>query len=275
MASKSNKEEFMVENSYNLYVCPKCKGRLQQHPNALYCLACQHTYPFTNNIPDFLFLRPLESSNPVVQGFEKTGKLAWIYETKLWYPIFLKLAGGWHAPTFKDLIAYARKKMLPVKGLVLDVATGTGTYGRRVAGAERTVYGIDLSLDMMHVGQAYVRREGVTNMHFSRADVECLPFGDCLFDGCFTCGSLHLFSDTFKALTEIGRTLKAGAPLIAYTLTWRETGIWEWMHDLLHRWGHLKVFDLPTLQEMLDEAGFVQFEPDTKGGILLFTARKR
>jgi ubiquinone/menaquinone biosynthesis C-methylase UbiE/uncharacterized protein YbaR (Trm112 family) len=267
----------MTGNPFDLYVCPKCKGKLQQQPNTLHCHACQRTYPVTNDIPDFLLVRPRESTNPMLHNIEKVGKLAWIYETKLWYPFILNLYGGWHALTFEDLIAYAHEKMLPVKGLVLDVATGTGTYGRRVAGAQRTVYGIDISLDMMHVGQAYVKREGVTHMYFSRAEVEALPFGDCCFDGCLTCGSLHLFPDTLKALTEISRTLKSGAPLVVFTFTWGETGIlkYEWMRRRILRGRSLRVFELPDLQRLLDKAGFEQFEPQIRGSILMFTARKR
>ncbi len=266
----------MADNGFDVYACPQCKGRLQQQPNALSCAACERAYPFIDRIPDFLLVRPRENANPILRNIDKIGKLAWIYE-RIWYPIFLNLVGGWHAFALKDIIAYAREKMLPVKGLVLDVATGPGTYGRRVAGAERTVYGVDLSMDMMRVGQTYVRREGVTNMHFSRSDVESLPFGDGLFDGCFTCGSLHLFPDTLKALTEIGRTLKTGATLVVFTFAFNERGIlkYEAIRELLRRRTHLKVFELPALEETLGKAGFEQFEPVLKGAILLFTARKR
>ncbi len=267
----------MLDKFIDRYVCPNCKGKLQHQPEALQCAACQRTYSITNNLPDFLLARPEESSNPYLRDIQKYGKLARFYETNLWYPLSLSLLAGWRVLSFDDLKAYMQAKLLPVKGLVLDVGTGTGTYGRRLASAERTVYGIDISLEMMRVGQECVQREGVMDMCFSRADVESLPFGDHVFDGCLASGCLHLFPDTLKALAEISRALKPGAPLAVVTVTWGKTGItkYAWYRRRIRRRGRGQVFELPTLQELLDKAGFEQFEPEAKGAVLLFTARKR
>jgi SAM-dependent methyltransferase len=268
----------MTVNSPELYVCPSCKGPLQAQAAALRCPACEREYPIANDIPDFLLVRPEQSPNPILRDITKVGSWARLYETALWYPVVLAMYGGWGALTFKEIIAYVRKNILPVQGLVLDVATGTATYGRRVASAGRAVYGIDISLDMMAVGQDYVRREGVTDMRFARADVEALPFPGGVFDGCITSGSLHLFPDTLKALTEIGRTMKSGAPLVVLTFTreWK-TGIMkhEWVRRHVLARGRIRFFEVSALREFLDRAGFERFEPEPRGGVLLFTARKR
>ena len=263
----------MAENAFDLCVCPLCKGTLKRQGQTMSCTACDLHYPFMRGIPDFL--PPYGETIPILRHVGKIGKIALVYE-RIWYPIFLNMVGGWHTCKLRDIVAYVREKMSTVKGLVLDVATGTGTYGRRVAGAERIVYGIDLSIDMMRVGQVHVRREGVRNMQFLRSDVERLPFSDSLFDGCLLCGSLHLFPDTIKALTEIGRTMKTGAPLAVFTLALNGRGIlkYEGMRALFGQRVGLKVFDLPTLEKLAEKAGFEKFEPLLKGAILLFTARK-
>ncbi len=257
----------MTDHLLTLYVCPQCKGSLQPAPQVLKCSTCGRVYPFARDIPDFLLIRPQDSANPVLHDVSAFEKLARIYETVLWYPLMLKLLGGRHAYSFKELLAYAQGMMSPVRGLVLDVATGTGTFGRRLAGHDRTVYGIDISLDMLGKGQDYTRREGITGMNFARADVEALPFADGLFDGCFLCGSLHTFPDPHRALIEIGRTLKCGAPVLVTTLTWGKSGIlkYAWMRRRMCRQNKLRIFDRLDLDHTLPVAALEPGEPEDQG----------
>jgi ubiquinone/menaquinone biosynthesis C-methylase UbiE/uncharacterized protein YbaR (Trm112 family) len=266
----------MTNYSFEQYVCPKCKGKLQAQPQALRCSTCQRLYPITNDIPDFLLVRPQDSANPLLRDVSSFKTLAGIYETALWYPLMLKLLGGAHAYTFKELISYAKGIMSPIKGLILDIATGTGTYGRHVTGRDRTVYGIDISMDMMQKGQVYAKDEGVTNMNFARADVEVLPFGDNLFDGCFLCGSIHTFPAPLSALAEINRTLRPGAPILITTLTWGKGGIlkYQWMRNRVRQQNKIKILDLPSLQKVLAQAGFESREPEIQGSLVALTARK-
>jgi SAM-dependent methyltransferase len=260
----------------NIYACPGCRGELQRQQDAFRCSSCDRSYRLTGGIPDFLLVRPEESENPVLRDVDKFGKLAAVYETMLWFPLVLRLLGGWHASTLGELVAFARGMMSTVDGCVLDVATGTATYGRHVAGTERTVYGIDISLDMMRKGQAYAIREGVTGMNFSRASADALPFANDTFDGCLLCGSLHTFPDTRSALLEIGRTLKSGAPVWVTSLTWGDSGIlkYDWMRRRMVESGKLKIYDVPTLQGILADAGFERIESEVQGSLVSITARK-
>ena len=98
-------------------------------------------------------------------------------------------------------------------GVILDVACGPGTYGRRVASSSSVIYGIDISLSMLRQGVRYVERDVLHNVHFPRAMVEKLPFPDALFDAAICAGSLNHFPNTVLALREINRTMKPGAPL--------------------------------------------------------------
>lgn len=266
----------MSAESFRMYVCPQCKGQLVVAEAALTCTACQRAYPIVEGIPDFLLEWPEESENRILRNIERVDKLARFYETKLWYPFVLNVYGGYHVKTFDELVTFTREKMAPVKGLVLDVACGPGTYGRRAAGPEREVYGIDLSLGMLRQGLNYLAEENITAMHFSRADVESLPFGDHLFDGVLCCGSLHLFPDTVKALREIGRTMKSGAPLVVFTFTWGDKGLlkYRWARERLRRRGGLHVFELPEIEGYLKQTGFWNFQPEVCGSILIFSAQK-
>jgi ubiquinone/menaquinone biosynthesis C-methylase UbiE len=219
--------------------------------------------------------KPEETSNAILRNIQSLDKLAGIYETKLWYPLVLNIYGGFGSITFEGLIENVNENIKPVKGLVLDVATGPGTYGRRIASPNRTVYGIDLSIGMLRRGIEYIAEEQITNMHFSRTNVEQLPFADGLFDGVLCCGSLHLFPDTVRALGEIGRTMKSGAPLVVITFTHGRKGLlkYKWAQDRVYRRG-FHLFPLDEAERCLSETGFEQFEPEVYGSLLLFTARK-
>ncbi len=267
----------MNDHSFDLYVCPQCKGVLQEEADHLHCSACMRNYPIVNGIPDFLLVRSEESQNPYLRDIDKLGRWARLYDTPLWYPLVLSMYAGPGVLSFDQILAYVRKTITPIKGLVIDVATGPGTYGRRVAGDGRTVYGIDISQDMMSVGMEKVKREGISGMHFSRADVEALPFGEGVFAAGIASGCLHLFPDTLKALHEISRTLLPGAPLVVVTFAWGDRGIlkYDWARQRIRARGRMTIFDIHTLPALLDQAGFDFFDPDARGGVLLFRARKR
>ena len=227
----------------------------------------------TEGIPDLILVTPQESTNPFLH--EASRLLAAIYESPFWFPIVLKLLGGWNAPSLGKVVESVREKIGSVDGLVLDVATGTGTYGRHVADSRRVVYGIDISWEMLRKGQEFVERERVDHMNFARADGETLPFADGVFDGCLFCGSLHLFPDTQRVLREVRRTLKTGALVIVTTLIRGEKGILRADRGRRREPKQMKVFDLPALQADVEEAGFDDFKPEAFGCLLMFTMKKK
>ncbi|PJH75101.1 MAG: hypothetical protein CO064_08430 [Anaerolineae bacterium CG_4_9_14_0_8_um_filter_58_9] len=266
----------MSVESFRMYVCPQCKGQLGVEATALTCPACLRAYPILDGIPDFLADDPAQSRDPVLRSVERIDRMARFYESKWWYPLVLNVYGGWHCTTFAELVDIIRKIMRPVRGLILDVACGPGTYGRRVAAEGNTIYGIDISLGMLRQGAAYAAQEKIANIHFSRNRVEALPFADQTFDAAICSGSLHLFPDPAQALHEINRTMKPAAPLAVMTFTPGDKGLFK------HAWARKRVqtrgFHLFTLHEMerlLLGSGFVDFQPKKFGSVLTFSARKR
>jgi len=178
--------------------------------------------------------------------------------------------------SFPRLINLVKEMVGPVNGLVLDVACGPGTFGRRIASPLRKIYGIDISWGMLEQGAAYARREGVTNMHFSRAQVETLPFRDAVFDAAICSGSLHLFQDPSRALAEIGRTLKSGAPLAIVTFTAGKSGLFRFSRILQRAresGGH--VFSVSELEGLLSENGFEGCKSTVYGSLLACRTQKR
>ena len=266
----------MGSSGLESYTCPACKRVLIQGTDMLRCDACNQTYPIQEGIPDFLLEELSESKDPVLRRMRAIDKMARIYETKLWYPIVLAVYGGFGSRTLAQLIEKATGKVRSIEGRVLDIACGPGTYGRRVASPSREVFGIDVSRGMLRQGVAYTAKEGIGNMHFARARVEALPFENEWFDAVLCCGSLHLFADTVVALREMARVMKPGAILSVFTFTAGRKGILKYRRvreGSLRKHG-MHVFELPEMERYLAAAGFERFEPDVRGSILTFSARK-
>lgn len=256
------------------YVCPICHGRLAAEADDLRCGSCAGRFPLERGIPDFLLEQPDESTDPFLRDVEGFGKLASIYETPIWLPIMLRLLGGRGASSLAELVSYGRGYMANVRGRVLDVATGTGTYGRHIASSERPVIGVDVSTHMLLKGQALARSEGVDGMAFARADAKALPFADTSFSGGLLCGAIHIFPDPAAVLSEIARTLRPGAPLWVTTVVWGKSGL------LSHAWARQRMEDNPKMHvfteaellQLLGDAGFSDIEITTQGCLASITA---
>jgi ubiquinone/menaquinone biosynthesis C-methylase UbiE len=204
-------------------------------------------------------------------------RMASIYESNLWYPVVMKLYGGFHSPSLLQLVSIVTQKVQSTKGRVLDIACGPGTYGRRIASPTKEVFGIDVSMGMLRQGAAYVAKEGIPNVHFARARVESLPFEDGLFDAVLCCGSLHLFADTLIALREMARVMKPAAILSVFTFAAGRGGILKFRR--VREWSlknhGLHVFELPEMDRYLTASGFEDFQPEISGSTLTFSARKQ
>jgi ubiquinone/menaquinone biosynthesis C-methylase UbiE len=242
---------------------------------ALHCEACQVTYPLVDGVPDFLREDLEQSLSPFVRLLTKT--IVRLYETPLWYPRLLKQAGGKEAPSMAELFQQMDSLMDVRQGILLDVACGPGTWGRRRASPSVEVYGIDFSWSMLREGLRKVASQQITNMNFAHARVEALPFGDRQFDAAYCGGALHGFPDTVGSLREIGRTLKPGAPLVVLTFLNRNQPFLRVRRRAEARnpkMLKLHFFEVDELEQSLKQAGFKKYEPKVYGGIILFKARK-
>jgi len=275
------KEYAIGSQPYDIYACPKCKHALEPRSGILCCHACALEYPILDGIPDFIAQDLKHSSSHDLRFIAKRDGSRWLnllassYETYL-YPPVCNLYGGWQSTSLPELARDISDIVGPTTGVVLDVACGPGTYGRRVASTSRAIYGIDISLSMLGLGARYVERDGLPNVHFARAMVEALPFPAGLFDAAICAGSLNHFPDTVLALREINRTMKAGAPLAVMCFVISNRGLlkYRFMRDRVEsKGGH--VFALPDLERNVAEAGFEGFHPRLFGAIVVLSARKR
>lgn len=243
----------------------------------LLCSSCSQAYPCSEGIFDFLREELAQSSDPELRRMTTIDRMAGIYETRFWYPVVLNVFGGFRCLSFENLIRNVTAKLGPTNGRLIDIACGPGTYGRRIASSSKEMFGIDVSMGMLHQGVAYAAKERICNMHFARARVEALPFEKDLFDGALCCGSLHMFRDTVVALREIARVMKPGGALSVFTFTAGNAGILKFrrVREWYRKEHGLHVFDLAEMEQDLKASGFEGFEPEVLGSILTFTVHKQ
>jgi len=109
---------------FSFYVCPQCRGTLAVAGATLHCSACRHNYPVQHGIPDFISEDLTQSTNPVLRQVKWLDLLARVYESKVWYPVVLRLFAGRGQLSFAGLINLVQEMIGPVNGVVLDVACG-------------------------------------------------------------------------------------------------------------------------------------------------------
>jgi ubiquinone/menaquinone biosynthesis C-methylase UbiE len=228
-----------------------------------------------DGIPDFLLEDREQSLSPLMRFLTKV--IVRLYETPLWYPRVLKQAGGRDAPSMAELFHHMDNLMDVRQGMLLDVACGPGTWGRRLASSAMEVYGIDISWTMLRQGLRLVASQHITHLNFAHARVEALPFADRQFDAAYCGGALHGFPDTVGSLREIGRTLKPGAPLIVVTFLNRDQPFLRMRRRAEARnpkMLKLHFFEVDGLENALTHAGFEKYEPQVYGGVIIFRAKR-
>jgi ubiquinone/menaquinone biosynthesis C-methylase UbiE/uncharacterized protein YbaR (Trm112 family) len=271
---------------HEIYACPNCKRGLELRDGGLRCNACAVTYPILDDVPNFVLEDLAESSNRSLRTIGKMDSsvrfdfMAHVYESCV-YPLVCNLLGGWGSTSLKELAREVSEIVGSTDGVLLDVACGPGTYGRRLASKSRTVCGIDASMSMLRRGVRYVERDHIPNVHFARAKVEALPFKAGFFDAAICAGSLNHFSDTVLALREVCRVMKSGAPLAVMCFavsSWSELkqGLFKYrrIRGLLPKEGAGHIFEFPELAGYLAEAGFEDFRFHPHGSILVSSVRK-
>ena len=98
---------------------------------------------------------------------------------------------------------------------ILDVATGTGDFAiAALKSGAKKVTGIDISKEMVAVGQEKLRKLGLTDrIELMTGDSEDIRFPDFTFDAATVAFGVRNFENLSKGLDELFRVLKPGGIL--------------------------------------------------------------
>jgi len=98
-------------------------------------------------------------------------------------------------------------------GLSLEIGPGPGYLGlewlKKSEGT--TLRALEISADMIKMAEKNAREYGLQNrVKYVEGDAQKMPFEDNTFDGVFTNGSLHEWSQPSRIFNEVYRCLKPG-----------------------------------------------------------------
>ncbi len=121
-----------------------------------------------------------------------------------------------HALSFGIDKLWRRKAIRLISGnspeTILDVATGTGDFAiAALKSGARKVTGIDISKEMVAVGQEKVRKLGLGDkIELLAGDSEAIQFPECTFDAVTVAFGVRNFENLSRGLDELYRVLKPG-----------------------------------------------------------------
>ncbi|GAA0853310.1 methyltransferase domain-containing protein [Aliiglaciecola litoralis] len=114
-----------------------------------------------------------------------------------------------HAAQVQADIGFDALQNVPMQGnRALDIGCGTGRLTKILAQRFQSVCAIDLSAGMIE--QASINNAASTNIDFSVADAESIPFGDSHFDFVFSSMVLQWCDPISNSFQQAYRVLKPG-----------------------------------------------------------------
>lgn len=199
-----------------------------------------------------------------------------IYESRLWRRsrLFEAIAGVSFDEECRRILAAGRSEG---DRHVLDLASGSGLYARRIARANpgSQVMALDLSRPMLRHAVELAREESVDNVACVRASALALPCEDARFDWVNCCGALHLFPDADQALREIARVLAPQGRFTAAVFRRGPSRLAGWVAERRRRALGVDAYTFAELSSRLADAGLERAEALHDTRIWLIVSARR
>lgn len=190
--------------------CPSCHGELRFGGESIDCASCAAPYRYAGDTLDLVAAGDEtvdEFPEEVVDGYETQSR-----------PRFVHVMGNdWSGPIPPEREArFIEDHLTTMEGPVVDLGCGAGSRTAmvaRAAGASRVI-AVDYSSAMLAAC-------GRSNPHVLpvRGNASALPIRSGTLGGVNCSDALQAFPDPARALSEIARVLKPGAPFVCFTFT--------------------------------------------------------
>jgi len=183
--------------------CPRCHGALRRTDAGFDCGAkgCGASLPIRDGV--LVVSGALADDNKIAADFYNS-KL-WP-KVRFWERIFWALNGGERRA--RDMVLGHLPKSPGLR--LLDVAIGDGVYTSWLP-EDWSIVGIDISASQLAACQ---RRNAGRDLRLILGEAEDMPFRDRQFDAVLSIGGFNHFNDPAKALSEMARVAKSGAPVL-------------------------------------------------------------
>ena len=125
-------------------------------------------------------------------------------------------------------------RMMRPAARVLDVAIGTGDLAIELVRRDKAgcVTGLDLSAEMMKIGQSKVAKKGLSEkIDFQLGSALEMPYPDGSFDAVTCAYGVRNFSDLDKGLSEMYRVMNSGGQLVILEFSYPENKVIRALYD--------------------------------------------
>ncbi len=193
----------------NLYICPKCKGRLDRSNKDYECKNCQTQYPVLDNIPVFI---TGEIDSDTMSTFWDKGWQNRLEKTDQQF-LVKENRDELKKQLLKNLDYLAQSKhaimeTLPIGDkIVLNIGCGTGEAPWFTAMGAENYIGLDYSFFAAKKSFENIKKLGGKGIT-AQANAELLPIENDSIDMIYSNGVLHHTPETQKTLDEVYRVLK-------------------------------------------------------------------
>jgi ubiquinone/menaquinone biosynthesis C-methylase UbiE len=147
----------------------------------------------------------------------------------------------------------------PVKSgdVVLEVAAGTGIYGRAIARSVSGVVAVDLTPEMLNEGKRSADNSGIRNMVWQVGDATKLPFLPQTFDLVISRLAIHHFEHPAVPITEMVRVTRPGGSIVVVDMIALDEHSQDRFNDLEKRRdpSHTRALTRFQLRDSIESAG--------------------
>ncbi len=169
----------------------------------------------------------------------------------------------------------ARLATVPDGTAILDVPCGGGVAFRGLRpGSDLRYVAADLSPHMLQRAREEAEQRGIEGVELVEADAAALPFDDGSFDLCISYNGLHCFTDPERAVSEMGRVVRAGGEVRGTVVV---PGAGRRQDALLRAYSRSGVFGAPIrverLRAWMGAAGLEAVEIELDGAVARFLGR--
>jgi SAM-dependent methyltransferase len=234
------------ESHLEILCCPACRGELDLGAEEIACRACGRRYPVTDGIPQLFAPNEWEDGREDV-----TERIRAFYEETPFpnYDDFDSVASLVQKARL-GMFAKLLDDQIPSGARILECGCGTGQLSNFLSIANRTVFGTDLCLNSLRLGQEFKRKNGLKRVRFLQMNLFRPAFRTGSFDLVISSGVLHHTSDPRLAFRSISTLARPGG----YVLV-----------GLYHRFGRL-ITDLRRLVFRASGNRLTFLDPNLRAG---------
>jgi SAM-dependent methyltransferase/uncharacterized protein YbaR (Trm112 family) len=224
--------------------CPRCGGDFEAAAEKLVCAACGQVFGVEGNLPRLFWPNEWDEAKgdvtEVVRAFYEETPFPNYDDFDSVASLARKAREGRFAQLLDDQV--------PPRARILECGCGTGQLSNFLGSANRTVFGSDLSLPSLRLGEAFRVANGLGTVQFLQMNLFRPAFRPGRFDLVISNGVLHHTSDPRAAFASIARLVRPGGYLLV---------------GLYHRFGRL-VTDLRRVLFRLSGERLTSLDPNLR-----------